>query len=79
MTRKMQFCFMITYDVVTSESDRDAQISNGFTTVFGKYRTREQRLCFFKILQFPLIFINKNCVPVSLSLSFLCLQINNGV
>lgn len=25
MTRKMQFCFMITYDVVTSESDRDAK------------------------------------------------------
>lgn len=68
MTRKMQFCFMITYDVVTS--DRDAQIPNGFTTVFGKYRTREQRLCFFKILQFPLIFIDKNCAPVSLSLKF---------
>lgn len=80
MTRKMQFCFMITNDVVTSsESDRDAQISNGFTTVFGKYRTREQRLCFLKILQFPLIFIDKNCVPVSLSLGFSCFQINNGV
>lgn len=70
---------MITYDIVTSsESDGDAQISNGFTTVFGKYRTREQRLCFF-ILQFPLILIDKNCVSVSLSLSFLCFQINNGV
>lgn len=71
---------MITYDIVTSsESERDAQISNGFTTVFGKYRTREQRLCFFKILQFPLILIDKNCLPVSLSLRFLCFQINNGV
>lgn len=55
----MQFCFMITYDVVTSESDRDAQIPNGFTTIFGKYRTREQRLCFFKILQFPLVLLTE--------------------
>lgn len=77
--QKMQFCFMITYDVVTSESDRDAQISNGLTSVLGKYRTREQRLCFFKILLFPLILIDKNWVSVSLSLSFLCFQINNGV
>lgn len=75
MTRKMQFCFMITHDIITSESDINVYMSNGFTTAFSKYRTQEQKLCFFDILQFLPVLIDKNYVPFSLSLSSLCFQI----
>lgn len=46
MTRKMQFCFMITYDIVTSsESDRDAQISPMDLQLFSENTEHESKGC----------------------------------
>lgn len=40
MTRKMQCCLMIMCNVITSESDINVHMSNGFTIDFSKYRTQ---------------------------------------
>lgn len=72
---------MIMCNVITSESDINVHMSNGFTIDFSKYRTQGKHCVCLKSYNTIFTSFNwqKTYVAFSLSLSSLCFQINNGV
>lgn len=68
-------------NVITSESDINVHMSNGFTIDFSKYRTQGKHCVCLKSYNTIFTSFNwqKTYVAFSLSLGSLCFQINNGV